>query len=70
MAAREFRAAIRLATDEVAPIDEAANGLMRLGDPSGCVAELDAQIEGAQKAPALATVLRRARERCAEAAKH
>lgn len=68
MAAREFRAAIRLVDDEADPIDEAASGLMRLGDPAGCVAELDAQIEGAQKQPALANALRRAREKCASAA--
>lgn len=68
-AAREFRAAIRLATDPVAAIDEAAEGLMRLGDAPGCVAELDVQLAGAHKVPALALALRRARERCAEAAK-
>lgn len=69
MAAREFRAAIRLVDDEDDPIDEAASGLMRLGDSSGCVAELDAQIENAQKVPALANALRRAREKCVEAAR-
>lgn len=68
MAAREFRAAIRLATDDDDPIEDAASGLMRLGDPAGCVAELDAQLASATRAPALASALRRARERCAKAA--
>lgn len=68
MAAREFRAAIRLVTDDDDPIEDAASGLMRLGDPAGCVAELDAQLSSAGKDAALAGALRRARERCAKAA--
>lgn len=68
-AAREFRAAIRLAVDPAAPIDDAAEGLLRLGDPSGCVSELDTQLASADHMPTLAAVLRRARERCAEAAR-
>ncbi len=68
-AAREFRAAIRLAVDGLAPVDDAAEGLLRLGDPVGCVAELDGQLASAERVPALATALRRARARCDEAAK-
>lgn len=69
MAAREFRAVIRLATDAEAPVDDAADGLVRLGDPAGCVQELDGQLASAERVPTLANALRRARERCAEAAK-
>jgi predicted Zn-dependent protease len=68
-AAKEFRAAIRLAVDGLAPVDDAAEGLLRLGDPVGCVAELDGQLASAERIPALATALRRARARCEEAAK-
>ncbi len=68
-AAKEFRAAIRLAVDGLAPIDDAAEGLVRLGDPASCVAELDGQLASAERVPALATALRRARARCEEAAK-
>lgn len=69
MAAREFRAAIRLATDEHAPVDDAAEGLVRLGDPVGCVSELDGQLASADRMPTLAAALRRARARCAAASK-
>jgi hypothetical protein len=69
MAAREFRAAIRLATDAEAPVDDAAEGLVRLGDPAGCVSELDGQLASAERMPTLAAVLRRARARCAAATK-
>jgi len=68
-AAREFRAAIRLAVDGLAPVDDAADGLVRLGDPVGCLAELDGQLASAERVPALASALRRARVRCEEAAK-
>ena len=67
-AAREFRAAIRLATDPYAPLDAAAAGLVRLGDPVGCVSELDSQLASADRMPTLAAALKRAREVCAEAA--
>lgn len=68
-AAKEFRAAIRLAVDGLAPVDDAAEGLLRLGDPVGCLSELDTQLASAERVPALATSLRRARVRCEEAAK-
>jgi hypothetical protein len=66
-AAREFRAAIRLAVDPTAPIDDAAAGLVRLGDPAGCVTELDSQLANASHMPTLANKIREARERCARA---
>lgn len=68
-AAREFRAAIRLAVDGLAPVDDAAAGLVRLGDPQGCVAELDGQLASAERVPGLASALRRARALCEDAAK-
>lgn len=68
-AAREFRAAIRLAADPSAPVEDAAAGLVRLGDPAGCVSELDTQLANASSMPVLAEKLRVARERCARAAK-
>lgn len=69
MAAREFRGVIRLADDESDPIEEAARGLIRLGDPQGCLAVIDEQLGGATRNPGLANVLQRARQQCAAAAK-
>jgi predicted Zn-dependent protease len=68
-AAKEFRAAIRLAVDGLAPVDDAAEGLVRLGDPMSCLAELDGQLASAQRVPALQTALLRARATCEQAAK-
>ena len=67
MAAREFRGALRLAQDPSDPVDEAARGLIRLGDAAGCVSLLDEQLAG-QRSEAFVGVLRQARRRCEDAA--
>lgn len=68
-AAREFRAAIRLAVEPTAPVEDAAEGLLRLGDAVGCVTELETQLPNASHMPTLAAAMRRARDRCADVAK-
>ncbi len=64
-AAKEYRAAMKLSDDDPSVIEEAARGLATLGDPDGCLAELDAMVnEGGTHREAKKEAAIRARAYC------
>jgi len=69
-AAKEYRAALKLADDDPSVIEDAAKGLATLGDADGCLAELDTILAegGAGRADKHAAA-KRARAYC-ERSKH